>query len=608
MRRLAWWWLIPALLLTFTLGARGLDADAIWYDEYYSIHDAGGAFDGPRSPVDIWVRLAERNPWHTPGFFVLLSGWGALVGWEPAALRVLSLLVGLLAVAWTYRLGADLFTPEVGFYAAALLSASAFFAYYLHEIRMYAPMVALTALTIWLYVRVTNPGRTPTRFDWLGLFGGALSLLYLHYFAALPLLAVGIYHLLFVKKDRRWWAVVGVFGLAGLLFLPWVGTLLAGLALATESDELQARALNNAELALRTGYLFSNGAPLLLLLLIPALWRPQRQTVALLVMLVSLVGAVLLVNATLQIIPATRIRYLITVLPLLLPLLAVGLTRLRLAGPVLLMGWIVTGVHNSTQADYIIDLGGAEYVFPQHVAARVIAIEAEPGDYVLNYLSDATFSSIRSTRLYLRDLPVEFDNRDPDDILAPESVAEWADHERVWLAYTPLEFDELPAPLIDTLRRDFAWCATPVNTPTLHLDLYARLPQCCSTPGAPIIARFGDGITLAGAAPLPQTVTTSLPVSLLWQLDESVPPYRYSVGVKVLDNAGMPVVEHDEGLPVAPDACQQNHLSLAGLPAGTYTLAVTVYAWETGNVLAAEDVATGEQAALLPLATFEVRR
>ncbi len=36
-------WLIALLLLTAALGARGLNADALWYDEYWSLYYAGGA-------------------------------------------------------------------------------------------------------------------------------------------------------------------------------------------------------------------------------------------------------------------------------------------------------------------------------------------------------------------------------------------------------------------------------------------------------------------------------------------------------------------------------------------------------------------------------------
>src|SRR5262245_40462494 len=103
MGRRKWLLVIPLLLLTSWLGARGLNADAIWYDEYWSLYYAGGAHYGPITLGETWTRVAqtdiELNP---PGYYLLLNGWGALVGWTEYAGRALSLLVGVLAVAFTY--------------------------------------------------------------------------------------------------------------------------------------------------------------------------------------------------------------------------------------------------------------------------------------------------------------------------------------------------------------------------------------------------------------------------------------------------------------------------------------------------------------------------
>ena len=118
--------LVPLLLLVFWLGARALNAQAIWYDEYWSLYDAGGAYNGPRSPVDVLNGLAERNPWQAPGFFLLLNRWGEVVGWSVLAARSLALFIGMLAVACAYRLGRDLFSPRVGLGTAVALGTSAF--------------------------------------------------------------------------------------------------------------------------------------------------------------------------------------------------------------------------------------------------------------------------------------------------------------------------------------------------------------------------------------------------------------------------------------------------------------------------------------------------
>ena len=48
-----WGYLVPLLLLSFWLGARALNEQAIWYDEYWSLYYAGGAGNDPYSPVEV---------------------------------------------------------------------------------------------------------------------------------------------------------------------------------------------------------------------------------------------------------------------------------------------------------------------------------------------------------------------------------------------------------------------------------------------------------------------------------------------------------------------------------------------------------------------------
>ena len=42
-----WVWLVPALLLSFALAVRMLNADILFVDEYWSIRNSGGTFGPP---------------------------------------------------------------------------------------------------------------------------------------------------------------------------------------------------------------------------------------------------------------------------------------------------------------------------------------------------------------------------------------------------------------------------------------------------------------------------------------------------------------------------------------------------------------------------------
>jgi uncharacterized membrane protein len=98
-----WLLTVPVLLFAAWLGARGLNADAIWFDEYYSIFESGGAHYGPLSPLELTFRVASYSVW-PPAYNFVLAGWSAVVGWSPVVGRALSWLLGLLSITVVSRL------------------------------------------------------------------------------------------------------------------------------------------------------------------------------------------------------------------------------------------------------------------------------------------------------------------------------------------------------------------------------------------------------------------------------------------------------------------------------------------------------------------------
>ncbi len=622
--------MIPVLLLTFWLGARGLNADALWGDEYHSIQDSGGPMTGPLDPAQVWNKVATENPWHAPGYFILLNGWGRLTGWTPPGLRALSLLAGLLAVAWTYRAARDFLSPRVGLYAAAILGTSAFFVNFLHELRMYALVAALTIFTIWSYQRVVSR-RQPSKLDWLGLFVGALGLLYIHYFAALLLVAIGLYHLLFVPKNRRWLNVIVVFALAGLLFLPWAGALVAGLHKASSFDWLNDRALDAGEILGETFTLFANGAlPLLLVVALLAFVaslprRVIRKAMPFWFFAVALLALIIGVNAVVSVILASRIRYMISLWPLLALLAgvgiaavaALGLPRARMLSLGLLAVWIGIGVWNSTHVGVTAILDGAAYTFPLQASRVVAQQQGARGDAVVNVLGDTLgawmYEGIQNyyyddlgitTELFDRHGKVEM--RRQIERLLPALQS----HRRVWLAYVP---DPPPSSLPNAQTMltgaSYALCGVSDREPAVRMELYAQTPVCCGpdfSDAAPL-ARFGAGVALTGID-LPATAHTgdSLPVIAGWQGGDSLPVDSYSVALHLVDSAGHLIAQADDGLSGERFSCPRTALRLDNVPPGRYTLQTGVYNWHDGTRLAGTLGTNAPSADLLPIGEVTV--
>ncbi len=631
----SWLWLVPLLLVVAALGARGLNADTIWGDEYHSISDAGGFPFEPLTPAQIWNGVASHNPWHTPGYFLILNGWGRLVGWSAPALRALSLLFGLLALAWTYRLGRDRVSPTVGLLAALILGTSATFVYYLHEIRMYVLFIALASFELWAYLRIMRSRREPDRRAWLALFVGAVSMLYIHYFAVLPLMAVGVYHLslavqrvhgrLRLHLTARWWRVVGVMLAAGVLFLPWVSVLIDVTGKVTKQVNLRENTLGVIETTSAVLTMFGNGFLLLTLVTaIPALWHPSRRAWRIIALLGLTFAFALAINLWLRVVYYdARARYLFALWPLLALVVAIGLTRLwqmprlRRVAPLLLGVWLVTGVWGAVDWAHLTHyLEGSDLDFPMNRVAADLKDHAQPGDTVISYLPDdmPAWRYGGVSDYYYRALGLDFrtverrwepDGQEAEQI---EIIGSLVNDLRVWLAWksppSPYALDTFKT----ALSENYGLCQAHDDPAAgLSLALYTRAAVCCVPDGqtAPVKIDYGSGIALSGSEPLPLAVTDRLPVTLAWSLGANVPLNTYSVGLHVLDAQGKLVAQKDYGLSVQPFLCQSQMLALNNVPPGSYQLTMVVYAWETGQRLTGSVPETNIRAEELPLGTFE---
>jgi len=90
---------------------------------------------------------------------------------------------------------------------------------YVHDFRMYTLLLTFAVMHAWLYWRLAHEYRA-TRLTWCLFVTTAVALVYTHIFSLLWFAGLGIYHLVFVAKSRRWLQVVLGWGIGALLFLP----------------------------------------------------------------------------------------------------------------------------------------------------------------------------------------------------------------------------------------------------------------------------------------------------------------------------------------------------------------------------------------------------
>ena len=220
-----WAWALPILLIVAALSLHQIDLVPPSTDEFWAMNDAGWISDGPYSPIEVMQSLSKYSANHTPGYFILLSWWGNVVGDEVSLGRVLGIFFTMLSLAMAYRLTSDFVAPAAGLFALIFVASNAYYNFFLPHVRMYPLLVFLSALVMWLYLRIVHQQRQVNGRDYFALAAASYALANTHAFSALLFIMLGIYHLLFAPKNRRWARVSVSIVLAILLFSPWIPVL-----------------------------------------------------------------------------------------------------------------------------------------------------------------------------------------------------------------------------------------------------------------------------------------------------------------------------------------------------------------------------------------------
>lgn len=604
---LYWLWMLWPLLLVCLLVIPLMDKESFYLDEGGSLFDAGGLRSVPVSISGILENVEENSPDQAFGWPVLLSFWGRLVGWSEAAIRTLPLLAGLLSIALLYRTGSDLFSPKAGFLAAFLLAGSSLLLVYISVARAYSLVLLLATLSLWCYWRVALRPSRPGAGSQAGLFLGAVGLLYSHYFGALILPALAIYHLLFLRLSRRWWRPVLLWAAAllpGLLQLP---VLLQGLDFNLGNESLRGDALDAGELLSQTLFNLANGlidpgpvVSIATLLVIPvaaliaafrrrralgrqkALWLPVFTAFALL-------WGMLLINAQFSVMAPNMIRFLMPFWPLAALSCAVLLRRpaRHLATPLLfllLTLWTLTGTHFSRSQDYRVN---NHYLFPSeiHHAYRALDNHMQPGDLLV---IDREATEMDPARYFDRWLawPHRILDRGINDPLV-DILPLHERHPWVWLLYRTR--DRVGVRLT-TAGLDRRLCEVAFEQHGYSLERLALPGLSC--PGLPDRFDFGEEVTLA--EPEISLQDDKLQVNLLLRSNDARKPVHYSISLQLFGIATQEwVAQRDVGIGPGNVIPLHAGIDTTALPPGEYALRLALYNWETGERLVARDLLLG---------------
>ncbi len=476
------------ILVTFALATRLLDDYPILPDGLRSIATAGG-LEAESDLSSVFEKLTDVSQQHVPGYFLALFVWGKIAGWDPLLLRTLSVFFGILSLALIFRLGRDFVSREAGFFSIVMLASLSFYNLWYLPVRMYTLFVATGLWLIWIYLRIVVLNRTSPGHYAL-LFLASIAFLYSQIFSLAVGLGLAFHHLFFVAKSRHWLFVAGAGALAGVLFLPWLSTLLTGTAEIVGGEFGDIRVLSPVETATTILSLSMNASILflgLLALSVRQVLNRDRASLALWTILIMAIAFYVAVNRATGAIDLHRSRYFVVLFPLIILLLNVGLAQLsrwKLVSLGILLFWIASGLlyQRRVGADIFVR---SYNTIPVQLVERHLREDLQPGDLLAGWSGGLSFAYRTPyggvIDYYFADDAIDIEIQHTyvlqqlDDAEISATLAErFAGYRRIWLTYELDNTARFHKLYQDALALAHARCFRDRTLAQVSIELYQR--------------------------------------------------------------------------------------------------------------------------------------
>lgn len=212
-------WARVSIVLLLALGLRliALDSRTLWYDEAFAVLFAEQGWDAMREGTLTAVEGGAADV-HPLLYYQCLNLWMRAFGDSPAAVRLFSVLLGVLTVGAIYLLAREWFGVRTGIVAAAITAVAPFHVQYSQEVRMYALLGLTLTVATWLYWRAWQQGSSGY---WVAFGMVAGVSMYVQQLAGVTLMAIGLIPLWLRDRARMWRTVLAAI-LAGVIYLPWM--------------------------------------------------------------------------------------------------------------------------------------------------------------------------------------------------------------------------------------------------------------------------------------------------------------------------------------------------------------------------------------------------
>ena len=613
------------LFAVYVLSITNLKAEPISHSEWNSQQHLFKTYLDPAYTVAETVDSVDKNSaQHGPLYFVLLNIWQKVAGRDLFSLRLLSIFCAILSIACAYRLASISGNRDIATVTAILTAFVAYLFFYAQIVRMYSLLPLLVALVAWAYWKVTSTAIAAPAWCWALLIVSSAGLIYVHYYGMIVLAAIGLYHVFFVAKDKRWFQVCAAMIVAGAAFAPWLPVVFRG----WRELRIPSENLSLFESIVTVAQVYTNGlAPILVVALAACLVRFRRLNSSqryLLFLAISILLMIIVLNEFTPVLAARRLRYTIILAVPLVCSIAIGLTLMparKFAIPALVGLWIL-GCFFYAESDELKIYTNREFqdsdAVPSYQDFRYKAESLPSRNALILSFHPDTMVDDYKVLAYYRWVLSDWDHvahityDASGDIVIQSGLSTYAsldaivdNSNSIWVIHNPQQTD---LNSLDVYRnwftQHFQMCRRFIDTERSVIEYYVKIPIPCSliADGRGFEIIYDNGVWLGGAE-LAQK-PDQLAIYLWWlQSDEGV--YAYSL--QIIGDRGEKALQLDAV--ISGDPVDARALDISSLPAGAYSVDLIVYDRQTGESQSGTVVNTSrpfERA--VALYTFEVEK
>jgi uncharacterized membrane protein len=204
-------WLVGLLIVVAAvIRFATIASQSFWTDEALTAYEV-------QLPFGAMINTVAHVETTPPLYFLLIWGWGKVLGTSEVALRSISALAGVALVPIAYLSARELVSRWAGVIAAAFVAVNPFLIWYSQEARAYMLVCALAGASLLWFARARN---NPSRRNlvWWAIFS-ALALM-THFFAGFVVFPEAAW-LLWIHRTRAVAVAVAAVGAAQAAMLPF---------------------------------------------------------------------------------------------------------------------------------------------------------------------------------------------------------------------------------------------------------------------------------------------------------------------------------------------------------------------------------------------------